>query len=347
MEVLLLPQQFGDQTQAPGQWQGCGRPKPVQPAAVDYVATPPSLPGMSRQFGSPRGSPGKLKAQPVCSTRAATTSQTDRYSRRAPSGIPARPFRPRGTDEPNNPRLRAGNWKYPMDVKTQAIEQYLFEQLEKVAPGKYTLASVLQRFKSQLRFPCSHLKGGGRRSSLTGLSKDYNLSIFTFPTGVTEIKCLYNCGLKIRSDEKDLVGAFSELYDFPTTNHRAASEQVITMKGGKRVPVDPGPAPTYSDEYRQRIKNSTEVLWKAIEEGLECGRIKPGDKILGGNFPHPDPVEAPDSIIERGIKFRFARMKSKPPVTQATTIVQDSIPEPVKKVSKRKKTQSRRPRSGK
>jgi len=100
-----------------------------------------------------------------------------------------------------------------MEVKPQTVEQFLFEQLEKIAPGKYTLANVLQLFKSRLRFNCQHLKGRHSGATTAGLHKDYNLSIFTFPNGVTEIKCLYNCGLKIRSDEKELTSAFNELYD--------------------------------------------------------------------------------------------------------------------------------------
>src|SRR5271166_6190168 len=161
-----------------------------------------------------------------------------------------------------------------MEVKTQTVEQFLFEQLEKVAPGKYAIADVLRLFKSKLRFPCTHLKGGGRSHSRVGAGKDYNLSIFTFPTGVTEIKCLYNCGLKIRSDEKELASAFSELYKLPSTNSRASSEVMIYKKGGKEVPIDPGPVPTYSDEYRQRIKESTDAFLESISQGLKNGRIK-------------------------------------------------------------------------
>jgi hypothetical protein len=224
-----------------------------------------------------------------------------------------------------------------MEVKAQTIEQFLVEQLEKIAPGKYTLASVLQLFKSKLRFPCSHLKGGAYLGSPT---KDYNLSIFTFPNGVTEIKCLYNCGLKIRSDEKELSAAFQQLNELPTSNHPASSEVLLCSKGGKRIPVDPGPAPVYSDEYRQRIKESTDRFLKAIEAGLENGRIKPDDPILGGVFPHPDPVEAPDSMVERGILQSYAHGRKNSPVVKATVVVQDSIPAP-KKIRKRK-TQSRK-----
>lgn len=230
-----------------------------------------------------------------------------------------------------------------MEVKTQTVEQFLLEQLEKIAPGKYALANVLQLFKSRLRFSCSHLKGGGRRSSLSGLGKDYNLSIFTFPNGVTEIRCLYNCGLKIRSDETELVAAFNELYDFPSSNHPAASESVCrVLKNGERLPIDPGPVPTYSDEYRQRIRESTDMFWKSIEQGLENGRIKPNDPILGGIVPHPDPVEAPDSIVERGIKQAFVKAKSKPPVLKALVTVQDSVPALKPAKTKIRKTQSRK-----
>jgi hypothetical protein len=184
------------------------------------------------------------------------------------------------------------------------VEQLLFEQLEKVAPGKYTLASVLQLFKAKLRFSCHHLKGArGNGQPVFGVpvSKDYNLSIFTFPTGVTEIKCLYNCGLKIRSDQPELVSAFNELYDYPTTNHPASSEQLQTLKNGTRVPIDPGPVPTYTDEDRKRIRESNDRFIEVVERALENGRIQPGDAILGGVFPHPDPIEAPDSEIRRNM----------------------------------------------
>ena len=198
---------------------------------------------------------------------------------------------------------------------TQTVEQFLVEQLQRVAPGKYTLASVLQRFQSKLRFPCTHLKGGRTPRSLAGPGKDYNLSIFTFPTGVTEIKCLYNCGLKLRSDEETL--GFDELRDLPSTNTKASSELYANRK-------DPGPVPTYTDAYRQCIKESSDLFWAYIQRGLEDGRIKPGDPILGAVLPHPDPIEAPDTIIERGLKFRYVRQRAKK-VLQATVVVQDSI----------------------
>lgn len=232
---------------------------------------------------------------------------------------------------------------------TQTAEQFLVEQLDKVAPGKYTLAGVLQLFKSKLRFPCSHLKGGGRRTSLQGPEKDYNLSIFTFPTGITEIKCLYNCGLKIRSDEKELASAFNELYDFPSTNRPATAERHFFIKGGKRAPIDPGPVPTYSDETRQRIRESTDMFCKTINQGLLTGRIKPDDPILGGVLPHPDPIEAPDSIIERDLKkFHYIRQRQKEmPLLKARVVVQDSVPAlttntKIRKSRKASKTQSRK-----
>lgn len=234
---------------------------------------------------------------------------------------------------------------------SQTVEQFLFEQLEKVAPGKYTLASVLQQFKAKLRFPCTHLKGGKSPRSLARPGKDYNLSIFTFPTGVTEIKCLYNCGLKIRSDEKELTTAFNELYDYPSTNTKATSEQCWLVKGGKSLPIDAGPAPTYTDADRQRIRESTELFWKTVELGMASGRIKPNDPILGAIISHPDPIEAPDSIVERGIKLVFLKARARK-LFQAKAVVQDSIPalDPVKsnkKIRKARKTQSRqRKRSG-
>lgn len=221
-------------------------------------------------------------------------------------------------------------------MEIQTVEQFLFEQLEKIAPGKYTLANVLQLFKHTLRFPCSHLKGGNHRHAH---SKDYNLSIFRFSTGVTEIKCLYNCGLKIRSTDSSLGLAFKELYDIArnqSTNSPASAE----VKGGK---LDPGPVPTYSDAYRQRIKDSTEAFVKTIERQIELGLTKQGAAILGGIFPHPDPVESPESIIEHKMLQSFQKAKTSKPLLTAIAVVQNSVPalKPVK-LKKIRKTQSRR-----
>jgi len=92
------------------------------------------------------------------------------------------------------------------------------------------------------------------------------------------------------------------------------------------------------------------MFWKSITQGLENGRIKSDDPILGATLPHPDPIEAPDSIVKRGIARAFELSKSKPPVLKATVVVQDSVPalEPVKtntkirKSRKASKTQSRK-----
>lgn len=217
---------------------------------------------------------------------------------------------------------------------TQTVEQFLIEQLEKVAPGKYGIVDVLQLFKAKLRFPCNHLKGG---RVPRGSHKDYNLSIFTFPTGVTEIKCLYNCGLKIRSDEESMQRAFEELYDLPTSNIRASSEVEHQSKGGKRIPIDPGPTPTYTDEYRRRIKESNDLFWKFVEKGLADGNFK--------KVPHPQPIEAPDTQIERGIQQAYQRAKNSKPVVVGNVTFSEAVPalEPVKstKIRKARKTQSR------
>jgi len=223
-----------------------------------------------------------------------------------------------------------------MDVKGQSVEQFLLEQLQKVAPGKYTVAGVLEQFKAKLRFPCNHLKGGSRIIRPSGLRKDYNLSIFTFPNRVTEIKCLYNCGLKIRSDEKELTEAFDYLSDLPTTNTKAATESLLKRN-------HPEPVPTYSDAYRRRIRESSDRFWNAVTEGLENGRIQPNDLILGGIFPHPGPVEAPDSIVEREM-MRVYR-KNKKPAPRPLITVEDIVPGQVKsftKIRKTRKAQSRK-----
>jgi hypothetical protein len=230
-----------------------------------------------------------------------------------------------------------------MEVKTQTVEQFLFEQLQKVAPGKYTIGSVLDQFKGKLRFACNHLKGGSGKARYSTSPKDYNLSIFTFPNGVTEVKCLYNCGLKIRSDEKDLTNEFNQLYDLPSTNHKASAE----VKGGK---IDPGPAPVYTDAQRQRIKESADIFFKGLVLAVESGRVKQGDPVLGGVFPHPDPIEAPDSIIERAIKTQHVKALAKKMGLKAVVVAHDKIPALVlvKKIRKTRKTKSRqRKRSGK
>jgi hypothetical protein len=234
-----------------------------------------------------------------------------------------------------------------MEVKPQSVEQFLVEQLDKIAPGRYTLASALQLFKTRLRFPCNHLKGGGRRYSLLSPGKDYNISIFTFPTGVTEIKCLYNCGLKVRSDEKELVSAYNEIFDLPTSNYKASAEVITLMKNGKVIPLDPGPAPTCSDDHRKCIRESNELFLEYLERGLRDGRILPNNQILGGTFPHPDPIEAPESSLPRKIVERFRKMKQRQAILKATASFQDLIPalEPVKvntKIRKARKTQSRK-----
>jgi len=202
-----------------------------------------------------------------------------------------------------------------MEVKPQSVEQFLVEQLEKVAPGKYSFANALQLFKSKLRFPCNHLKGGGRRFESGG--KDYNISIFTFPTGVTEVKCLYNCGLKIRTDEPLLVHVYNELYDLPSSNSKASAEVIKHTKNGKVIPVDPGPTPVYTDEYRKRIRESNDRFLDYLDRSRLRGRIKPDEKILGGTFPHPDPVEAPDSIIKRTVLQAFKKAKRNPPIRKS------------------------------
>lgn len=223
-----------------------------------------------------------------------------------------------------------------MEVNTQTVEQFLVEQLERIAPGKYGIANVLDLFKSKLRFKCSHLKGfHGHRGGTVGY-KDYNLSIFTFPNGITEIKCLYNCGLKIRSDEKELARAFSQLADLPTSNSRAQAEF--------KKPINPGPVPVYTDAHRQRIRESADVFWKALTEAAKDGRIEPNDPVLGGVFLHPDPIEAPDSIVERGIAQAYKKAKSNPLIHTAIAVVQDNVPalEPTTKIRKKRKTKSQR-----
>jgi hypothetical protein len=199
-----------------------------------------------------------------------------------------------------------------------APDELVFQALQQIAPGKYRRLPIWERVKCRAR----HLKGGGH---VAGPHKDYNLSVFRFPDGVTEIKCLYNCGLKVRSNEPGRREEFEELMDLmerSSSNSRASSEVC-----GKRNP--PGPVPVYSDAYRQRIKESTDVFLKTIQQGVESGRIKLDDPILGTVRPHPDPVEAPESEVERGIVNAFARTKVK--------AVKNSI-----KAKKARKTKSRR-----
>lgn len=237
----------------------------------------------------------------------------------------------------------------------EAVEMWLFKQLQEIAPGKYVLASYLERVKPTLRFPCTHLKGG--KYLRTG-QKDWNLSFFRFATGISEIKCLYGCGLKLRSDEGDK-DAWTELHGLfqNSTNTTAASE--INAKRN-----DPGPVPTYTDAARARIQERENGFWKWAKANPEEYRERFGNV----DYNHPDPKEAPESIIPRQMEAALANVKSRPPVLKATVTFQDSIPvadgvdplldyardvtegrivqsvEKIKKALKARKTQSRKSR---
>lgn len=221
-----------------------------------------------------------------------------------------------------------------METNQQIVEQFLFEQLEKIAPGKYSLANVLQQFKTKLRFPCNHLKSG--RGIATGY-KDYNFSVFKFPTGITEIKCLYGCGLKVRSDEKGLKQEYQQLLDLPTTNSVAAAELTIPAGG-----INPGPVPTYTDEYREQVQERERGVW-------EWAKTNPEEywkRYINISWNHPDPIEAPESAVERQIKMTLAKNKVTKRITGVKAVCQDpiGIPAliPVKKIREASKTQSRK-----
>lgn len=232
------------------------------------------------------------------------------------------------------------------------IEANLFEALQLIAPGKYRRISYEQRVKC----PANHLKGG--RTGRAPLGKDYNLSVFTFPTGVTEIKCLYNCGLKVRSDEgrkedfEDLVGLMKQ-----STNSRNSSEWRIKRN-------DPGPTPVYTDKDRQRIRENAEMLWKWLEVKTKNGEDVSG-YLAGSIVDHPDPVEAPESIVERQLKSTFRKAKiaefqkavaedeaatwakhHRPPVEVKVSEPAEETPEPCKTTVSKRKTKSRRIKVG-
>lgn len=193
------------------------------------------------------------------------------------------------------------------------LEFWLFKQLQEIAPGKYFLAPILQRLKAGLRNPeCRHLKGG---RALTAFAKDYNLSVFRFADGVTEIKCLYNCGLKLRSDSADKAD-FAELLDIArqSTNTVATSEiyATTTAKG-----FTPGPIPTYTEADRARIQEREQEFWKWAKAYPEEYRKQYGNVV----YNHPDPKEAPESIIPRQMANIMAKRPKplpRPKLTQDT-----------------------------
>lgn len=242
----------------------------------------------------------------------------------------------------------------------EAVERWLLKQLQEIAPGKYVLAPFLQRVKSTLRNPeCRHLKGGP--GSLVG--KDYNLSFFTFVDGVSEIKCLFGCGLKLRSDVANK-NDWSELIDLlhGSTNTRASSEVVLRRN-------NPGLIPTYTDADRARIQEREDGFWKWAKANPEEYRERFGNV----DYNHPDLKEAPESIIPRQMANIMAKRPKplpRPKLTQdafealrASHIATKSAPkpnlkvvyqdegipalEPVKqnnKIRKARKTQSRKSR---
>src|SRR6266403_1738451 len=142
--------------------------------------------------------------------------------------------------------------------------------------------------------------------------------------------------MEVQTVEQFLVEQLNKLvpgkYTLASTNTKASSEW-FSKRG------DPGPVPTYSDEYRRRVRESTDVFLNVLNFGLESGRIKSGDPILGGVFPHPDPKEAPESEVERDIHAAYARIKKRK--ATATVVPSNSTPVQLKKIRKRK-TQSRK-----
>lgn len=165
------------------------------------------------------------------------------------------------------------------------LEFWLFQQLKELVPGKYTLSSVLERLKSGLRFACTHLKGGKRRAY--GVQKeDYNFSLFRYATGVTEIKCLYSCGLKVTdADNKYDFLELQELFRGRSSNYPASSEIYAAMM---RPGFTPGPVPTYTDADRARIQERERKFWEWAKANPEEYRKQYG----GVSHVHPDPAIA-------------------------------------------------------
>lgn len=208
-------------------------------------------------------------------------------------------------------------------INAASIEPALFELLQTIAPGKYRRVSYEQRVKCT----ANHLKGG--RTGRLPLGKDYNLSVFTFPTGVTEIKCLYNCGLKVRSDE----GRKEDFEDLLWLMKQSTNSSNSSECASKRN--DPGPAPVYTDADRQRIRDSAEMFTKWLATKIENGEDV--SKYLIADCNHPDPIEAPESIVERQLKTIFI---------EAEIAKFPEVPEPCKTTVQKRKTKSRRIKVG-
>lgn len=138
--------------------------------------------------------------------------------------------------------------------------------------------------------------------------------MFHFADRTSEVKCLYGCGLKIRVDSKEKSADFIELANLPTTNSVASSEVFKTVSSTRGVlPLDPGPIPTYTDADRARIQEREDGFWKWAKANPEEYRERFGNV----DYNHPDPIEAPESIIERKMKSIMAKRPKPRPLINA------------------------------
>lgn len=225
-----------------------------------------------------------------------------------------------------------------MEVLT--LEKFLFQELEKIVPGKYVLSNIL------LRHPCPtrHKKGNSLR--LAGYKDDWNLAMHLFPNGVTKIWCLTHCGLCVSSDDKERAADFAQLSEamLHSTNYRSSSEVHGTP--------NPGPEVAHTPEHRERIKRINDMMLAAISQRVKDGTATEKDFIQV--VEHPDPSVAnqgPRKTLAQITEEAYAvvdKFKKKQITVNATVVYQDpvGIPalEPVTntKIRKARKTQSRK-----
>lgn len=224
------------------------------------------------------------------------------------------------------------------------LEKFLFSELEKIAPGKYTLSNVLERT------PCKqgHLKGGPIRG---GRGKDWNLAFHTFPTGIRKIWCLYGCGLVVFSNDPNTRIEWQQMFRaFEDSSNRPSSCELRPL-------MNPGKPREVTPADRERIRVSEEAIQAVIAK-----RIKDGTATRNDFFheePHPDPrfrgeptksrdqliKEAYDTVEKFHAKREAANAAMKGVQATVTCLDIEGVPalEPAKKhtkIRKARKTQS-------
>lgn len=211
------------------------------------------------------------------------------------------------------------------------LERFLFNELEKIAPGKYTLSNILERT------PCtqSHLKGGPIRG---GRGKDWNLACHTFPNGIKKIWCLYGCGLTVSSNNSDTRIEWAQMSRaFEDSSNRSSASELRPLR-------DPGKPRVATEADRQRIRDSEAAIQAIITERIKSGTATKDD--FFHEEPHPDPrfrgepnkshdqivKEAYDLVAKFTARRDAAEAASKGVQANLTCIDNEGVPalEPVK-----------------